>query len=149
MEFSGKTRLAVLVIGGLLLLGIPLTNEIGYVGIYYAGVAAFLIWCGYRLTAGGRSEERFYRRWARIADGSAPWLVLGEAFRSFIWLNVLLSFGQLVVNGTSLRELAERFSPSAQILLIAVLVVFSLLLGFVSWREKSRKFERLRAQYER
>ncbi|WP_018978598.1 hypothetical protein [Saccharibacillus kuerlensis] len=149
MEFNKTTR-AVMAIGLVaILLLLPLRMEIGNSGIYYAAVALVAIWAGFKMTAGQRSDERFYRRWEKKKQRGKLGIVAMESLKSLIVLIAIVAFGQLVVNGYGVESLIGQMTTGMRTLIAALLIGFSIVLGFSNLHEKNRKFERLRTKMER
>jgi len=147
MEYNKTTR-AVLAFSALaILIFIPLRVEIGYPAIYYTVIALIGIRVGFLLINDKKNEERFFKSWERKKSWPKLLVVLTEALKSLIWLLLIVIFGQLVVNGTDLAGLVSGLSLGARIAIPAMLVAFSVILGFVNLYEKNRKYDRLYAQF--
>lgn len=147
MEFSKSTR-AVMAFGLVaILIFVPLRVEIGYPAIYYAIVAVLGIRAAFLLINDKKSEERFFRSWERKKSWPKPVIVLLEALKSLVFVLFILAFGQIVVNGYDFIELLKDQPLGIRIILPAMVIGFSAVLGFVNLYEKNRKYDRLYAQY--
>ncbi|WP_037290681.1 hypothetical protein [Saccharibacillus sacchari] len=147
MEFNKTTR-AVLAFGLLaVLIFVPLRVEIGYPAIYYTVLALFGIRGGFLLINEKKNEEHFFRSWKRKQSWPKLVIVLLEALKSLIFMLFILVFGQIVVNGYDLAGLLNSQPLGIRIVLPAMLVAFSVILGFVNLYEKNRKYDRLYAQF--
>lgn len=147
MEFNKTTR-AVLAFSILaILIFIPLRVEIGYPALYYTVVALLGIRAGFVLINDKKNEERFFRSWERKMSWPKLLVVLIEALKSLIWILFIVVFGQIIVNGTDFTGVISGLSLGARIGIAALLVTFSVILGFVNLYEKNRKYDRLYAQF--
>ncbi|MEJ8303293.1 hypothetical protein [Saccharibacillus sacchari] len=147
MEFDKTTR-AVLAFGLLaILIFIPLRVEIGYPAIYYTIVALIGIRVAFLLINDKKNEERFFRSWERKKSWPKLLVVLFEALKSLILILSIVAFGQIVVDGYDFIELLSNQPLGIRIVLPAMVVGFSVILGFVNLYEKNRKYDRLYAQY--
>ncbi|CAM4043957.1 hypothetical protein [Saccharibacillus endophyticus] len=147
MEYNKTTR-AVLAFSALaILIFIPLRVEIGYPAIYYTVIALIGIRVGFLLINDKKNEERFFKSWARKKSWPKLLVVLTEALKSLVLLLLIVIFGQVVVNGTDFAGLVNGMALGARIAIAAMLVAFSVILGFVNLYEKNRKYDRLYAQF--
>ena len=147
MEFDKTTR-AVLAFSLLaILIFAPLRVEIGYPAIYYTIVALIGIRVAFLLINDKKNEERFFRSWERKKSWPKLLIVLFEALKSLILMLFIVAFGQIVVGGYDFIELLSNQPLGIRIGLPAMIVGFSVILGFVNLYEKNRKYDRLYAQY--
>lgn len=147
MEFNKTTR-GVLGFGLLaILIFAPLRVEIGYPGLYYACMALLAIVCVFFLVGEKKIEERFFRSWERKKSWPKPLVVLIEAVKSLIAMVAIVAFGQIVVNGSGVRELMDSLPFGARAGIAAMLIAFSIVFGFVRLYENNRRFDRLYARF--
>lgn len=147
MEFNKKTR-AVLGFGLLaVLIFVPLRVEVGYVGIYYTVLALLGIWGGFQLIGEKRAEERFFHSWERKKSWPKALVVLTESIKSLVYMLVVVAFGQIIVDGRRLGEMVTNMPLGARVGIPAMLIAFSIILGFANLYEKNRRYDRLYSQF--
>lgn len=148
MEFDKRTSIVTAVGLIAILLILPIKIDVAYPILYYAIAAVIAVWTAIRATAGKRGDERFYRRWAKKKQAGKWGIVLLESLKSLILLVAIVALGSMLLGGTP-QETLNELSPGMRAGTAALLIAFSVVLGFADLQEKNRRFERLHAQYRK
>lgn len=145
MEFDKTTRMVTAVGLIVVLLVLPLKIAVGSTTIYYAITAAVAVWAGFWAVGSRRSDERFYRRWQKKKQAGKWAAVLAESVKSLILLAAIAALGLLLLGGSPEQTLNE-LSPGMRAGMAALLIMFSVVVGFSNVQEKNRRYERPHAQ---
>lgn len=147
MDFDKKTRFGIGSVLLVILIFVPLKIEIGYMGMYYAVLALLAIWGAIHFFGEKRIEERFFRNWERKKAKPKVRVILIEAIKAFVYMLGLVVFGQIIVDGREPHELLQNMPFGAQIGVLAMLAGFGLIVGFMNFFEKNRRYDRLYGKF--
>lgn len=126
----------------LLLTGLPLFNEMHYLIFYYI-IAGLLLFVGsYWIIQEAKIEEGFYRRWHRLRDKGFLYNFIRGTIFSFIYITIIVYFGQLFGNGRTARELIPLLGDKI-FWIILLMLGFSLIIGIVLWFENEKRYNKM------
>lgn len=128
-----------------ILASLPLYAEIYYISLYYIMVIlmGILLTVQEKLLQNGKMEEKFFEKWSQSRKKGALFHCIRAGARSFIVMTLVVSAGQLFGNGITPAEVINVLPRGLIINLFILLVVFSLIIGIVSWFENEKRYGKI------
>jgi len=143
MSKSQITRLIALIIFWLLLVILPLFNQIYYVIFYYI-IAALILLAGlYWIIQEEKVEKRFYKRWDKLRKKGFLFNVIRGTSFSFVFMTVVVCLGQLFGNGQTPAKTVSLVGNKATWIILLLLIVFALIMGIIMWYENEKRYHKI------
>lgn len=142
MRKNQMIRLIVFIIAWLILIALPVFNDMYYLLLYYAVAVLILLAGMYWFIQDKKIEDRFYRKWHRLRERGFWINVIRAGIGSFIYMTVILTFGQLFGNGLTPAKLVSLLGGTI-IWIMLVLFVFSFIIGVAAWYENEKRYHKI------
>lgn len=137
-----KQLIAILILF-LALLALPIFSKVYYLAFYYAGITISMPITIFRIVWDEKFKEKFYKRWHKARQRGFLINVVREGLFSFFLITVLTSISQFFGNGLTPLDIMSKLSNSELLLLFAISLILSLIIGLVAQHENDKRYKQI------
>ena len=140
MIFKKYQRLVAMTIWFVVLLALPVFNEISHKTLYYIGAILLIPIAIYRIVLDEKFERRFYNKWYKAMEQGFWINVARQGLRTSIYIIVMVTISQFFGHGRTPCEIVSELTIREIVWTVLLILPFSLVAGIVAWYENNKRY---------
>lgn len=143
MNFVRSKQMILNTIVFLVLFFLPFYMEIYHRFFHYTVAVLLMALATYRTCRAEKYERKFCRRWEQAREQGFWPNVAKEGFRTFIFITLIVLYGQYIGNDRTPLEIAAKMPANFWGWLVLLLFGCSMAGGIAAWYENEKRYDRI------